>query len=311
MEIIRGLLNIKPRHSGCVVTVGNFDGVHLGHQAVLKGVKDKSEQLGVPAMLICFEPQPKEFFDAFNAPARLTRFREKVELLAEHGVDKVLCLKFDEKTRAMSAQRFIELLADDLTVSALFVGDDFRFGHDRSGDFALLQAAGQRHGFEVTNMHTLSFEHTRVSSTRIREYLNAGEFKEAEAMLGHPYSIIGKVVYGRQLGRQLDAPTANIQLHRYRAPIDGVYAVEVEGLEKPYRGVANVGVRPTLNEANVKPLLEVHIFDFSGTIYGKCVKVIFRHKIRQEIKFDNLDALKTAIQQDIGAARAWFGERCA
>ncbi|MEX1237254.1 MAG: riboflavin biosynthesis protein RibF, partial [Pseudomonadales bacterium] len=216
MEVIRGLLNIKPRHRGCVVTVGNFDGVHLGHQAVLKGVKKKSEQLGVASMLICFEPQPKEFFDAFSAPARLTRFREKVELLDEHGVDKVLCLKFNEQTRSMSAARFIELLVSDLAISALFVGDDFRFGHDRSGDFALLQSAGATHGFDVTNLHTLSFDHTRVSSTRIRECLNTGDFEEAEAMLGHPYSIIGKVVYGRQLGRQLGAPTANIQLHRYR-----------------------------------------------------------------------------------------------
>lgn len=306
MEIIRGLINLKPRHRGSVVTIGNFDGVHRGHQAILKEVVAKSRALGVPAMLICFEPQPKEFFDEFNAPARLTRFREKVELLAQQGVDLVLCLKFNEKTRSMSAARFIELLASDIGVSALFVGDDFRFGHDRSGHFAMLKAAGLEHGFEVTDQHTLTMDDSRVSSSRIREALTAGDFESAETMLGHPYSIIGKVVYGRQLGRQLGAPTANIQLHRYRAPIDGVFAVEVELLDRRHKGVANVGVRPTLNEANVKPILEVNIFDFSQSIYGHCVKVIFRHKIRPEQKFDSLEELKVAIAKAATAARHYF-----
>lgn len=311
MEIIRGLVNLKPRHRGCVVTIGNFDGVHLGHQAILKQVTQKARELDVHAMLICFEPQPQEFFDEFNAPARLTRFREKVELLEELGVDLVLCFKFDEKTRSMSAAEFIDVLVKDIEVRGLYVGDDFRFGHDRSGDFSTLQVAGDRYGFEVTNLHTLSFEDIRVSSTHIRECLAAGDFETAEAMLGRPYSIIGKVVYGRQLGRQLDAPTANLQLHRYRAPIDGVYAVEVEGLDKPYLGVANVGVRPTLNEANMRPLLEVHIFDFAETIYGKRVKVIFRHKIRPEFKFDGLEELKAAISKDIHHAKHYFEERAA
>ena len=308
MEVIRGLLNLKPRHRGAVVTIGNFDGVHLGHQAILARVRDKAAELGVPSMLICFEPQPQEFFDQFNAPPRLTRFREKVELLEQQGIELVLCFKFNDRTRSMSADRFVEILAEDIGVSALFVGDDFRFGNDRSGDFALLQAAGNKYGFEVTNQHELRFEHQRVSSTRIRESLAAGDFEDAEAMLGHPYWISGKVVYGRQLGRQLGAPTVNIQLHRYRAPIDGVYAVEVEGLDKSYKGVANVGVRPTLNEATVKPILEVHIFDFAEQIYGRRLQVVFRRKIRPEIKFDGLDSLKTAIQGDIKAARHYFAE---
>ncbi|MDH5737585.1 MAG: bifunctional riboflavin kinase/FAD synthetase, partial [Gammaproteobacteria bacterium] len=228
MEIIRGLYNVRDRHKDRVVTIGNFDGVHLGHQAILSRVKNKAQQLGVKSMLICFEPQPKEFFDEFNAPARLTRFREKVELLNELGIDSVLCFRFDEKTRAISAQDFIEILVNHLAVRALFVGDDWRFGHDRSGDFALLQKAGRRSGFEVTNSNTLTYEDTRVSSTRIRECLARGEFESAEEMLGHPFAITGRVIYGRQLGRELEAPTANIQLHRYRAPIDGVYAVEVD-----------------------------------------------------------------------------------
>lgn len=308
MEIIRGMYNLRPRHHGAVVTIGNFDGVHLGHQAILGQVIRRARELGRPSMLICFEPQPKEFFDAFNAPARLTRFREKVELLAGLGLELVLCLPFNEKTRAMTAQGFVDLLARDIRLSGLYVGDDFRFGADRSGDFATLEAAGKTYRFDVTDTNTLTFEDLRVSSTRIRERLTAGDFEGAEAMLGHPYAITGRVMYGRQLGRQLDAPTANIQLHRYRAPIEGVYAVEVDGLGDRLRGVANVGVRPTLNEANVKPILEVHVFDFNENIYGRCMKVLFRHKIRDEQKFAGIDELKAQIQRDIGAARDWFLE---
>jgi riboflavin kinase/FMN adenylyltransferase len=306
MEIIRGVHNLKSRHRGCVVTMGNFDGVHLGHQLILQQVKARSQEMGAPSLLICFEPQPKEFFDAYNAPARLTRFREKVGLLAEYGVDLVLCLKFDEVTRSMSPQAFISLLVNDLQLKALFAGDDARFGNDRSGDFDLLLAAGKQSGFEVTNLYTLTVGAERVSSTRIRECLANGDFNMAQQLLGRPYSITGKVVYGRQLGRTLDAPTANIQLHRDRAPIDGVYAVEIEGLDKTLTGVANVGVRPTLNEATLKPILEVHIFDFAGTIYGKTVKVIFRAKIREEKKFTGLEALKSAIREDMLVARQFF-----
>lgn len=309
MEIIRGPGNLKQTHRGSVVTIGNFDGVHTGHQAILKQVKDKASELGVPAMLICFEPQPKEFFDEYNAPARLTRFREKVELLEENGIDLVLCFKFNEKTRSMTAQRFMDILTNNIKVRALFVGDDFQFGHDRSGDFEMLQSNGEEYGFSVTNMYTLSYEHVRVSSTHIRECLARGEFEVAEEMLGHAYTITGKVVYGRRLGKTLGAPTANIQLHRYRAAIDGVYAVEVRGLDAHYNGVANVGVRPTFEEETLKPILEVHIFDFEQDIYGRSVKVIFRHKIREEKKFDGIDQLKSAIFADIKIAREFFRDR--
>lgn len=262
-------------------------------------------------MLVLFEPQPLEFFNVFNAPARLTRFREKIELLAEQGLDLVLCFQFNEETRSTTANEFVEILAKQIAIRALYVGDDFRFGSDRKGDFEFLKAAGNEHGFEVTNLHTLSYEDIRVSSTNVRECLEQGDFEKAEAMLGRPYSILGKVIHGRQLGRELGTPTANIQLHRYRAPIDGVYAVEVDGLDRRYQGVANVGVRPTLNDGNVIPILEVHIFDFADTIYGKCVKVIFRNKIRAEQKFDGLDALKAAIQSDMEAARKFFRDRAA
>ena len=306
MEIIRGLSNLKPRHKKSAVTIGNFDGVHTGHQAILKQVREKAEELSVPSMLICFEPQPEEFFEEFDAPARLTRFREKVELLAEIGIDLVLCFKFDEKTRTISAEQFVSILTDQIETSALFVGDDFRFGADRSGDFELLRRSGGEHGYSVTNLYTMTYEHIRISSTRIRELLQAGDFKTAETMLGHTYSITGRVVYGRQIGRTLGVPTANIQLHRYRAPIDGVYAVEIECADGLYPGVANVGVRPTFEEKTLRPILEVHIFDFSKDIYGEHVKVLFRKKIREEIKFDGLDELKKAIFADIESARELF-----
>jgi len=308
MEVIRGLHNLKQDHCGSVVTIGNFDGVHRGHQAILKRIRQKSEQMGVPSMLICFEPQPKEFFDPTNAPARLSRFREKLLLLEEQGLDAVLCFHFNEITRNITAHQFIDNLVSKIQVQFLFVGDDFRFGQDQAGDFELLKQAGQDHGFEVTNQYTFSHEDERVSSTRIRECLASGDFELAEELLGRPYSIMGKIVYGRQLGRQLDAPTANIQLHRYRAPLEGVYAIEMTGLDKIYQGVANVGVRPTV-DSNAEPILEVHLFNFSDDIYGRNVSVIFRKKIRDEKKFDNLDELKTAIHADFAQARQFFDTR--
>ncbi len=309
MEIIRGLHNLHDRHRGSVVTIGNFDGVHKGHQAILKQVNEKAAELGAPSMLICFEPQPREYFDEYNAPARLTRFREKVQLLQENGIDLVLCFKFNAATRAMKANDFMKMLTEDIKVRALFVGDDFRFGHDRSGDFSLLKQAGLDNKFPVTNLYTLTYEDTRVSSSHIRECLANGEFDRAEALLGHPYTITGKVVYGRQLGRTMGVPTANLQLHRYRAPIDGSYAVEILGLDGPLQGVANVGVRPTFDEETLKPILEVHIFDFEGDLYGKYVNVVFRKKIRDEKKFDGIEALKKAIFSDIENAKKYFRER--
>ncbi|MBL4682775.1 MAG: bifunctional riboflavin kinase/FAD synthetase [Pseudomonadales bacterium] len=308
MQVIRGLVNIKSIHRGSVATIGNFDGVHLGHQAILKQVCEKARQLSVPSLLICFEPQPREFFSEFNAPARLTRFREKVDLLESLGVDLVLCLKFNEATRSMTADAFIDVLVKDLRLRALFVGDDFKFGHDQCGGFEELQSAGAKNNFDVTNMYTLNIGDSRVSSTQIREYLAKGFFSEAELMLGRPYAISGKVVYGSQLGRTLDAATANIHLQRYRAPIDGVYAVvmELEESAEVFEGVANVGVRPTLENQTLRPILEVHLFDFSRDIYGQKVKVVFKKKIRKEKKFPDFDSLKTAIAEDVVSAKQFF-----
>jgi len=309
MEVIRGLINIKDRHKGSVVTVGNFDGVHTGHKKILDQMKVKARELGAPTMLICFEPLPREFFDFYNAPARLTRFREKVELLDQLGIDVVMCLKFDKVMKEIAADRFIEILAQDLGVKAVYIGDDFRFGQNRSGDFSMLAAAGRDFGFEVNAFETVTHEEVRVSSTRIRECLQAGDFPLAQSLLGHPYFIAGKVVYGRQVGRTLDVPTINVQLHRYVAPITGVFACETEIDGATYKGVANVGVRPTFEEELPKPVLEVHLFDFNRDVYGANVKVVFRHKLRDEQKFDGLDALRAAIHRDIEAARAYFANR--
>ena len=306
IKIIRGLNNIREKHAGAVVTIGNFDGVHIGHQMILRRVNQEAKRLKTQSMLICFEPQPKEFFDVYKAPARLTRFREKVELLAEQGISQVLCLKFNEEVRKMSSNRFTSLLVDQLKVRALFVGDDFKFGNDRRGDFSSLKEAGSKNNFPVHNMYTLDFQAERVSSTRIRDSLAVGEFQLAEKLLGYPFSISGKVIYGRQLGRTIGIPTANIQLHRYVAPISGVFACNVFIGAELFFGVANVGVRPTVDDANLTPILEVHLLNFNRMIYGESVKVVFLKKLRDEKKYEDLSALKSAINQDVRNAETFF-----
>lgn len=305
MEIIRGMHNLRDRHRGCVATIGNFDGVHRGHKALLAQLEARGHTLGLPTTLITFEPQPREYFRGREVPARLTRLREKLQLLEQVGVDRVLCLPFNEKLAAMSAAAIVDdLLVGALGVRYLMVGDDFRFGHNREGDFALLEAAGQRHGFDVDQLDTLALSEERVSSTRVREALAAGDLLLAEQLLGHRYFIKGRVVYGRQLGRQLGIPTANVPLKRYRAALEGVFAVEVSGLGPVRQGVANIGIRPTVEGR--EPLLEVHLFDFAEDIYGRLITTTFRQKIRDEWKFESIDALKTRIAVDIEHAREFF-----
>jgi riboflavin kinase/FMN adenylyltransferase len=310
MEIIRGMHNIRPEHYGCVATIGKFDGVHHGHRMLLAHLKAKRDELGVPSLLITFEPLPREFFEGANRPARLTRFRERVKLLAGTGLDRVLCLPFNEQLRAVTAETVIEdFLVQRLGVRYVVVGDNFQFGRNREGNYAMLKAAGDRHGFGVSHLGTLTFEHGRVSSTRVREALALGDFSLAERLLGHEYFIMGRVAYGRQLGRELGVPTANVPLHRYRAALNGVYAAEVKGLDgRRYQGVANIGVRPTVDGSN-EPLLEVHIFDFDRDIYGKLISVVFKHKLRDERRFDSLETLTAQIHADIATARSWFDER--
>jgi len=306
-EFIRGLHNLRPEHKGCVATIGSFDGVHLGHQAILRQLIQVAREQNLPAVVIVFEPQPHEFFAGDKAPARLMRMREKLEALWSAGVDKVLCLHFNQELRSLSAEQFIDrVLVQGLAIKHLVVGDDFRFGCDRKGDFALLQIKGAELGFEVTDTHTLEIDGKRVSSTRIRHLLEAGDFAEAEKLLGKPYGIYGRVVYGKQLGRQLGVPTANVDLRRYRSPLHGVFAVTAifkDGTQ--VQGVANIGVRPTVNGLK-KPLLEVHLFNFSRDIYGVVIDVVFRHKLRDEQKFASLDELKAQLQTDISQAKAFF-----
>ncbi len=308
MRVIRGLHNLRQEHRGCVATIGNFDGVHLGHQAVFRHLLKKAGEFGLPATVITFEPQPQEFFSLDTAPARLTRMREKLQALKGSGIERVLLLEFGRRLAAMSAPEFIRrLLVEGLAVRYLFVGDDFRFGEGRTGNVDLLRRSGRRHGFEVENMHTFVVGEQRVSSTRVRQALTAGDLQGASLLLGRPYRICGRVAHGDQRGRTIGFPTANIDLHRKVSPLRGVYAVHVYGLgDQPLPGVANIGTRPTV-AGDPRYLLEVHLFDFQGTIYGEHVQVEFRHKLRDEKRFDSFEQLRRQIVQDAGEARAHLG----
>jgi riboflavin kinase/FMN adenylyltransferase len=318
MRLIRGLYNIPSDFSGCVATIGNFDGVHLGHQAILKQLKKQGEEHQLPTVVMMFEPQPREFFAADQAPARLANMSEKLQDLAGFGIDYVLCLPFNQKLRSMSADQFIQtILLDGLRISHLIVGDDFRFGCDRTGDFKLLQQAG----FSVEDSKTFVLESQRVSSTLVRKCLSANDLDAASKLLGRPYRMSGRIGYGRQLGRTLGTPTANVILQRNKLPMTGVYAVKVieitvdhchasqvldpAGKVIVWQGVANIGVKPTV-AGSPEPSLEVHIFDFQGNLYGKRLSVEFCHKIREEKKFDGLDALKAAIANDMQVVREFF-----
>ena len=305
MELIRGLHNLRERHQGCVATIGNFDGVHLGHQVVLRQVKSRAQALGLPSVVIIFEPQPREFFAPEGAPARLSRFGEKVRLLQAQGVDRVLCLMFNTRLRTMSADQFIrELLVEKLNVSHFVVGDDFRFGCDRRGDYQLLQQAGERFGFEVEETATYELDGARVSSTRVRAALNGQDFALAARLLGRPYRVVGRVMHGQKLGRQLGAPTANVRMHRFACPLRGVYVVDAILGQRRCPGVCNVGMRPTVQGR--QPVLEVHLLDFNGDLYGELMQVEFLHFLREERRFDGLDALKAQIRADIDAGRQWL-----
>jgi riboflavin kinase/FMN adenylyltransferase len=315
MRLIRSLTNLKmlsrqvgsPLAEGCVATIGNFDGVHLGHQTIIDQVKSKALALNLPSVVMVFEPQPREFFQGMEAPPRLMGFRQKLDALLAAGIDIVLCLRFGETFRSYSAMGFIEdVVIGGLAVRHLVVGDDFRFGCDRAGDFALLEKVGKTAGFSVENTRTVTVAGERISSTRIRNLLLANELEKAESLLGRPYRIRGRVVYGRQLGRRIGSPTANILLRQMPA-LRGVYVVGVT-LENgtTQDGIANIGLRPTVD--GKQPALEVHLFDFTGTLYGQYIDVVFRHGLRDEEKFDSIDALKAQIARDFDAARAWLVE---
>lgn len=305
---IRGLHNLRAEHRGSVLTIGSFDGLHLGHRAIIEQVKERAGYYGLPSVVMMFEPQPREFFSGEQAPARLMRMREKVDALGKAEIDRVFCVGFNRQLSELSAQEFVDnLLVQGLDIKCLVIGDDFHFGCDRKGDFVMLAEQGQRYGFEVVETYTVSIDGQRVSSTRIRHALEVGDFLEAERLLGQPFCITGRVVYGQQLGGQLGIPTANVNLHRYRAPLRGVFAVEVLLADgQRVQGVANVGVRPTVGDL-IKPVLEVHMLDWSGDIYGQRIAVEFKRKLREEQKFTSLDDLVESIQKDIGVAREYFG----
>ncbi len=306
MQIIRNLQNLKPHHHGCVATIGNFDGVHLGHQAVLGQLAEKADELNLPLTVVTFEPQPQEVFRPEQAPPRLTRFREKVQALRRYAVDRVLVLRFNKRFSQQSPDEFIQrLLVGGLGVKYLAIGDDFRFGKDRAGDFSMLQAAGRQYGFDVVNMHTFAQDGERVSSTRVRAALGAGDLSAAEKLLGRAYRMSGRVAHGDKKGRTIGFPTANIHLHRIMTPLRGVFVVELFGVEgEPLPGVANLGTRPTVS--GMRTLLEVHLFDFDDDIYGRHVHVDFLLKLRDERRFDSFDALKLQILRDAEQARMFF-----
>jgi riboflavin kinase/FMN adenylyltransferase len=305
MELIRGIHNIRPKHKGCVLTIGNFDGVHLGHQAVIKGLIQDAKEYQLPSTVMIFEPQPQEYFRKSDAPARLTRLRDKLALLSKLGVERVICIKFNEAFANQSAAEFVEhILVDKLGVVALTVGDDFRFGKGRTGNYEMLQTSGAQLGFKVKSTASLRQQDCRVSSTAIRIALSNGEIALANEMLSRPYSVIGKVAHGWKKGRELGFPTANIPLKRQVSPLSGVYCVQVTVADKIYYGVANIGIKPTFN--GKRTLLEAHLFDFNRDLYGQIIEVAPVHKLRDEKKFDSFSELTTQISCDVEAAKAYF-----
>ncbi|AZQ09601.1 bifunctional riboflavin kinase/FAD synthetase [Shewanella khirikhana] len=308
MELIRGIHNILPAHRGCVLTIGNFDGVHRGHAKVIASLVERAKHFGLPATLMTFEPQPQELFRGDDAPARLSLLRDKIVLLDELGIDRLLCVNFNAKFAAMDPEHFIEdLLVRKLGVRYLVVGDDFCFGKSRAGNFEMLKKAGERFGFAVVNTHSFMVGDLRVSSTAVREQLAKGNLEQARRLLGHPFTLCGRVAHGQKIGRTIGFPTANIALKRKVVPVRGVFAVKLwwDGSDI-YEGVANVGFRPTVNGQVCQ--LEVHLFDFEGDLYGKRVEVELVAKIRDEQPFQSLDALKKQIWNDADRARALLGD---
>lgn len=307
MKFIRGLHNLTCLPSGCVLTIGNFDGVHSGHHTLLTRLRQVGDQRGLPVAVMIFEPQPLEFFASSHAPARLTKLREKIAQLVARSVDAVICVNFNAEFAKQSAETFIQkILLDKLQVKFLVVGDDFRFGAGRRGDFALLNALGAVKGLAVVSAKTFCDNGNRVSSTAIRVALAASDFAMAERLLARPYSLSGLVVHGEALGRQLGFQTANILLQRQVLPVKGVFAVNVKGVgESAIHGVANIGTRPTVK--GKRQQLEVHLFDVNLNLYGCYIEVVLQHKIRDEQRFASLNELQAQIAQDVVTARAYFG----
>ncbi len=311
MYLIRGqhnldLFNLRYKDVRLSGTIGNFDGLHLGHQAILKKIKKNSEKFNSKTIVFFTEPHASEYFATIKKtnnkiPPRICSWREKFKQLEKYGIDFAFFLKFNNSLRTMSPENFISKILDSINLKSFTVGDDFRFGANREGDTDLLRAWGKEKSILVENTETIMFQGERVSSTRIREALTSNNFKLAEQLLGRPYTFSGKVVHGQHLGRTIGIPTANLWLPKQRLPINGVYAVECSLENNEYQGIANMGLRPTVGGDS--PVLEIHLFDFNDDIYSKRLRVKFIKKIRDEKKFDNLGMLKLQIQEDISIAK--------
>ncbi|MFC4314977.1 bifunctional riboflavin kinase/FAD synthetase [Steroidobacter flavus] len=303
MELIRGLYNLRAGQRGCVLTIGAFDGIHLGHQEMIRVLRERAAEHGLPAALMSFEPTPREFFAKGTPPARLTRFREKFEALERYGVDRFVCLRFDERMRRLGREEFVnEVLVKALGVRHIVVGHDFRFGRDNQGDIACLRALGAAAGFEVTEVPPFEIDGERVSSSGIREALATGDMAKAAKLLGRPYRMTGKVIHGEKLGRKLGFPTANLRLHRRATPVAGIFAIRVTGgglNDAP--GVASLGTRPAVNGKEL--LLEAHVFDFNGDLYRQSLHVDFIAYLRAERWFADMDTLIEQMNRDAAQAR--------
>jgi len=306
MEYIRGLQGLGPEHRGAAITIGSYDGIHLGHGALIASTCGIARRLGRPAMMLTFEPLPREYLVAQDPPARLTDFRERWRVLERSDLHSVCVLRFDEKLRQLSGEQFVELLSSRFAASAVVVGQDFRFGRGGAGSITLLRQAAEAGKFELELVPSVCIDDVRVSSSGVRAALAASDFKRARDLLGRAYSMHGRVVRGEQLGRRLGYPTANLRMRRRKLPLSGIFAVRVRGTDErnphaPRDGVASLGFRPTVN--GTEALLEAHVFDFDGVLYGRELEVEFVAKIRDEEKFESLDALVRQMHLDAAAAR--------
>ncbi|QKJ67643.1 bifunctional riboflavin kinase/FAD synthetase [Deefgea piscis] len=305
MHVLRGTPHTPLPRSA--LTIGNFDGLHCGHSAMLARLKAEAKARHLVSVVMTFEPHPRELFTPDSAPARLTSLREKIELLREAGIDYLIVQHFNRSFASIDALTFRDhIVARQLNAQLVLVGDDFQFGAKRSGDFNLLAASSD---FETYSLPTLKQDGERVSSTAVRLALQSGQMAHAAKLLDRPYSIAGRVVGGDRLGREFGFPTANIQLKHNKPPLFGIFIVEVLGLDRTYQGVASLGFRPTIHGGDIKPKLEVHLFDFNRDIYRQHLRVNFLAKLRDEEKYPDFDTLIAQIQKDCDQARAWFAAR--
>ncbi|NBU25187.1 MAG: bifunctional riboflavin kinase/FAD synthetase [Gammaproteobacteria bacterium] len=307
MDIVRGVRNLASRHLGGVVAIGSFDGLHLGHRALIDATREQAARAGRPALMLSFEPLPREFLTPGDPPARLTNLRERVRLLEGSGLDALVLLRFDARLRGMDGDAFVRLLHERLQATGVVVGHDFHFGRGGAADAAFLRGAGARLGFGVEVIGPVAADSARVSSSGIRAALEVRDLAAAARLLGRPYSMRGRVVAGQQLGRTWGFPTANIRMRRRRVPVTGIFAVRVHGIgdgpaARPYGGVASLGTRPTVG--GVEPLLEVFVFDYAGDLYGRELEVEFLAHLREELRFESVERLLVQMRADAEAARA-------